>query len=538
MVHHDVTLGVPMYKLVIVEDERDVRRRLVSYVEKVKTKFDLVAEYENGIDAYEGILTDSPDLVITDIRIPYIDGIELSKKIREVLPLVKIIIITGYSKFDYAKEAANLGVVGFISKPVTQADVKTLLQKSEEELDREFLTTSNLNQLEEFYENSLPIIREYDLFRLSTMSEIPKYFMKKLSMSNVDLNYKYFALCVFDFDESADRDVEKHELAFSFVRKQVQQSFSEEYSIEMFNRSEKVCMILKSNEELDITKIERLMEKIIIRVGRFSGMSLNAGISNVYDGVLDFAGMYNEAMHALEYRSVIGGGKVFAFGNSSPDAAGKLPSDDADIRTLGYFIRFKPIDTSIEHLGYLQQKLESDESQSSMYFITTTILNTLLKACNDLEGLYGEYSGQRGIYRRMLERKTIPEVFGYLEEVARFIHKLNDSFIVEKMESNMQKIIMYMESHYRDADISLELLAREVNFSVSYISMLLKKSANTSFTKYITSLRMETAKELLADQNMKIIDVAEDLGYADPYYFSHCFKKYTGLSPKEFRLHE
>jgi len=529
-----------MYKLVIVEDERDVRQRLVSHVENIDTRFDLVAEYENGIDAYDGILTDNPDLVITDIRIPYIDGIELAKKIREILPLVKIIIITGYNEFSYAKEAANLGVAGFISKPVTQADVFALLQKVEEDLDREFLTTANLNQLEAFYKSSLPIIREYDLFRLSTMSAVSPYFMQKMSLSNVKLDFKHFAMCVFDFDKTAYQDIEKHELGFSFVRKQVQMSFGGKFGAEIFNRSEKVCVILKSDDMIDISKAECIMEAIVMRASRFSGMPLSAGISNVYSGVLDFAGMYQEAMHALEYRSVIGGRKVFTFASVAPASApaGKLPQDDADIRELRYIIRFKPVEASIERIRALRQKFDDEESKNAFYFVVTTVLNTLIRACNDLDGLYSRYEGQRGVYRRLFESKTISETFIYLEELAGVIHRLNDDFIVDNTETNLQKIFSYMESHYRDEDISLESLSRGVNFSVSYISALLKKSKNTSFIKHITTLRMENAKELLTDPAMKIIDVAEYLGYADPYYFSHCFKKYTGLSPKEFRRHE
>ena len=527
-----------MYKLVIVEDERDVRQRLVSHVKNAETRFDLVAEYENGIDAYDGILTDNPDLVITDIRIPYIDGIELSKKIREMLPLVKIIIITGYNEFSYAKEAANLGVAGFISKPVTQADVTALLRKAEDELDKEFLTTANLNQLEEFYESSLPIIREYDLFRLSTMSSVSPHFMQKLRISNVNLDCKYFAMCVFDFDKTAYQDIEKHELGFSFVRKQVQMSFGDKFGAEIFNRSEKVCVLLKSNDKIDISRAEGMMETIVIRASRFSGMPLSAGISNVYSGVLDFAGMYQEAMYALEYRSVIGGRKVFAFASVAPTHAGKLPPDDADIRELGYFIRFKPIEASIERIRYLRQKFDSGDTKNAYYYVVTTALNTLVKACNDLDGLYSKYEGQRGVYRRLFESKTISETFQYLEELAEAVHKLNGDFIVDNMEINLQKILAYMESHFKDEDISLESLSQEVNFSVSYISALLKKSSNTSFIKHITALRMESAKELLADPAMKIIDIAEYLGYADPYYFSHCFKKYTGFSPKEYRHHE
>lgn len=527
-----------MYKLVIVEDERDARKRLISMIEKAGSKFELIAEYENGIDAYDGILSDSPDLVITDIRIPYINGIELAKKIREMLPLVKIIINTGFNEFDYAKEAANLGVLGFISKPVTQEDVDTLLKKVEETLDEEFLSAENLTKLETFYENNLPIIREHDLYRLSGMSAISPAFRRKLRHNNIDLDYRYFAMCVFDFDEALDGNMERYEFGLSSVRKLVSESFGGLCDVEMFSRDEKLCLILKSNDSIDISKAENLMETIILRVGRFSGMPLSVGMSNIYEGDLDFSGMLREALRALEYRGVMGGRKVFFFGNAAPAPAGKILIDDTDIRQLGYLMRYKPVEECIECLAVIRQKMETDEAQNSYYYLLTSILNTLIKSCDDLEGLYTRYSGQGGMYRRLFESKTADEVFAFFSEMTRVIRTLNDNIIVDNVENNLQKVLDYMETHYSDADISFESVAREVNFSVSYISALLKKNRNTSFIKHLTALRMEKAKELLKSPALKIIDIAEQLGYADPYYFSHCFKKYTGFSPKEFRNHE
>ena len=527
-----------MYKLVVVEDERDVRHRLVSHIEKSDTKFDLVAEYENGIDAYDGILSDNPDLVITDIRIPYIDGIELSKLIRETLPLVKIIIITGYSEFNYAKEAANLGVIGFISKPVTQEDIDALLDKAAKELDDEFLTSSTSAQLEAFYNDSLPIIREYDLYRLSTMPNVSTDFMRKLRHNNIDIDYKYFALCVFDFDEAKDGEIERYELGFSSVRKQVQDTFTDTPEIDMFNRSERLCLLLKANGPIDIPKVESLMETIIARAGRFSGMPVSAGISSVFVDSKNFAKMYNEALRALEYRGAIGGQKVFFFGNSAPVPAGKQLIDDSDVQKLRYLLRFKTLKECEEHLRGLQQILNDETAKNSYYYVLTDILNTLLRTCNDLESLYLKYAGQYAIYRRLFESKTAEETFDFFTELAGNIRTLNDNIISGAMENNMHKILSYMETHYQDAGLSLESLAGEVNLSVSYIGALLKKNMNTSFIKYLTSLRMEKAKELLDNPEMKILDIAEQLGYYDPYYFSHCFKKYTGSSPKEYRRNE
>ena len=105
-------------------------------------------------------------------------------------------------------------------------------------------------------------------------------------------------------------------------------------------------------------------------------------------------------------------------------------------------------------------------------------------------------------------------------------------------QKNLSKIINYIDSHYRDNDLSLELLAEKVDISVSYISAILKKEKNTTFVKYLTTLRMEKAKELLKNPNNKIVDIAESIGFSEPYYFSHSFKKYQGVSPKEYRNNE
>ena len=521
-----------MYKLVIVEDERDVRQRLVGLIEKSDCNFEIVAEYENGIDAYDGIISDNPDLILTDIKIPYINGIELSKMLREIYPLIKIIIITGYSEFDYAKEAANLGVLGFISKPITLENIQNLLGKAEAALDKEFLTGSNLNKLSAFYQENLPVIKENELFSLSKMSEVPPAFEQRLNSSNIRIDYPYFVVVSFDFDELPEGDPERYDLAFSSIRKSIGDEFAEFYDYDLFNRYEKLCLILKSNIEPDKKELELRIERIILRAGRFSEMPVSAGLSSIYHNNRNFSAMVREAGRALEYRSVMGGGKVFFFGNfQSPTE--KLQVNDSLIKELGYILHTQTTESCIEKIDMI--KTASPVRKNSLYYAATGILNVLIRYCDDLEGLYARCGGLDIIYRRLFEIKTDDEAYDYLKDMVRTIKELNDGVIVDNVERNLRLVTSYMEAHFCDPEISFETLAREVNFSVSYISALLKRKLNTSFVKMLTNLRMEKAKELLLNPSLKIIDIAEQLGYNDAYYFSHCFKRNVGIPPKEYR---
>lgn len=522
-----------MYKLVIVEDERDVRMRLASLVARSKHGFTLMAEYETGIDALEGIVTECPDIILTDIKIPYINGIDLVKEVRKVHPLVKVIIITGYNEFDYAVAAANLDVIGFINKPITFEAIDALLKKAKESLEQEYLTASNLNELSAFYENSLPIIREHDLYQLSQMTELTPAFARKLKSSGIDLEFRYFVMCVFDLDETPVQESSHSDLALSGVRKAIGPALEATFDYELFSRFETLCLLLKFNQPPDIQVIEQRIESIILHAGRYFDMPVSVGVSSVYDNNYNFKVMTKEAERALEYRSVMGGGKVFRASNSYQPLRSQVIDDKlvSDLKTAIYQ-RSSPQ----EFGGRIDKIGESINSHSdSLYYIATSVLNTLIKACEDLTGLCKVYGSIDEIYRKLFAIKTNREVYDYLKELGQVVQELNDSVIIDNVELGLRKVICYMEAHFCDPDISFEAMAREVNFSVSYISALLKKYLNTSFVKMLTSMRMEKSKELLADPNLKLIDVADQLGYNDSYYFSHCFKRYFGISPKEYR---
>ena len=526
-----------MYRVVVVEDENDVRNRITGMIEKSHGKFSIVAEYSTGIDAYDGILSDNPDLILTDIKIPFISGIELVKKVRELLPFVKVVFITGFSEFEYAKEAANLNTLGFINKPVDFDELDAILRKAEDILDNEYITVSNIKKLSAFYEGSLPIMRENYLHKLSNMSDVTPDFNSKLKASGISLDYKFFVMCVFDFDTMCDTEGTQHELAYSSVKKTFEDEFSGVHDYELFsryeiNRYEKFCVILKSNSSLDISEIQRKFEHIVQRVGRHSDISVSVGISNVYEDSKNFSSMLKEAMRALRLRTEMGNNKVFFFRDVVPTNT-KLSVDDKMIRELSYMMHFQSPQECLDRIDKIWSHFEGTKAPS--LYASTNILNVLIKSCDDLEGLYSSCGGSEGLYTHLFEIANENEILIYLKNLAQTIADINAGVITDSMDNSLRKIVYYMEAHFCDPDISFESLARDVNFSVSYISVLLKKKLNTSFVKMLTGLRMEKAKQLLTDPSLKIIDVAEQLGYNDSYYFSHCFKKYVGISPREFK---
>ncbi|MEG2014529.1 MAG: response regulator, partial [Clostridia bacterium] len=275
-----------MYRLVIVDDEKDIREHLKYLITASPISFQIMSEYENGIDAYEGITNDFPDLVITDIKIPYIDGISLAKNIKEIMPLVKIAFVTGYDEFDYAKQAANIGVVGFVSKPITQDNINEILKRAEDALNAEREVASSMGHLQAYYNKNISAIRSSDLYRLTNMSEVSTEFAEKLRLNGINLDFPFMTLAVVDFDKIYPESTDVNEFAYSLLEKLLSEEPSScgvgQLFVDVFNRSEKICAIIKSNTKISSGGVERLFELFIARVKKFTNVSLSVGLSKTW----------------------------------------------------------------------------------------------------------------------------------------------------------------------------------------------------------------------------------------------------------------
>lgn len=525
-----------MYRIAVVDDELDVRSRIISILKQINNEFNLIGEYDNGLDAKEGILNDPPDILITDIRIPYLDGIELSRIIKEQGLETKIIIITGFDVFDYAKKAIEYGVSSFISKPITKDELASALNKVCKQIDEEYTLNATLDRLNKFHRESIDIIKNNDLNLLVSQNKLEESLIVRLSRDNIDLNCNSIAFALVDYDKtSTEIDFNGFEATTYTLYKHFAE-FSYQMKYHIFTRNDRLVVLILSDNDISRSKLEKIFNPILNILIRNYKISFSVGISNVSHDKLatNFRDLYQNSVKALDYRSIIGGNQIIFF-NDIYDQEFKFTSlDENAYKQLIYDLNYENIDTVKNYIIELFSKISSKEYHLSYYYITLNILNSIIKGCSSLSRLYKNYMPHSEILKKFTQLKTTSETEDFIIEVAQKVYDVNQEVKVNSTEKNYQMILNYLNSHYRDIDISLESVSEEVSLSVSYISFLFK-AHDTSFVKCLTTLRIEKAKELLRDPNNKIIDIAEYLGYNDPYYFSHCFKKATGLSPREFK---
>lgn len=247
----------------IADDESDARDRLSSLLSSFSDSFEVVGSFANGYDTLEGVLSLCPDLLITDIKMPFIDGIEVIKRAKVELPLLQSIIISGYDSFDFAKQAIDLGVVGYISKPIAKEELATVLAKAKEILTRETTIETNISSLQEKEATELRMFQQNDLCRLLSLKDVPANLLARLEVDKIDVTRKYFIIGLFDYDQEIDDiSYEKSELVNYYEHQYTASELEGVWPYYCFDRSENVVVIINtdtpfSQEELEDPKQNR-----------------------------------------------------------------------------------------------------------------------------------------------------------------------------------------------------------------------------------------------------------------------------------------
>jgi len=531
-----------MYKILIVDDEPVVRNGIKNKINWNEAGFEFVGDCEDGREAMKAVDALQPDVVLTDIYMPFVDGLELAKYISEKYPHIKVVILTGYDDFEYAQQAVKLKVYDFLLKPITANELSKILEKLKNDLDIEAKKAEELKKLKLQLRESMPLLRERFLERLVSGQLRAGELEEKLNLFGISFHGPEFICLAVDIDDygkldHAQQEAEDELLLFAVLNICEEIVSRENSGIVFQNRNNNIIIILSGKTPLSVMETAiRLADEIRQSVEKFLDFTVTIGIGAECSSLLDINRSYKGSLSALDYRFVLGKNKVINITdleyNNTEFSLHKMQWEKK-IASLLKVGTSNEIDEAVETVIKNLKASLMPVRRCYIYIqqIITSIINTIDELGIDENEVFGDINPFVEVYRF----KTLDEMNLWLKKICQkaatvILNKRSDYSKVQ-----VERAIEYIMQNYNDPEISLNSVCKHLFISVSYFSLIFKNNTGKTFVEFLTSVRMEKAMELLRTTNLRSYEIAKKVGYDDPHYFSSIFKKETGMSPTEYR---
>ncbi len=525
-----------VYRMILVDDEDDVRGRINSKIAQ-DSGFVVVGSAGNGYDALELIEQHAPHIVLTDIKMPYIDGIELARTIKRDHPTVRIAFITGYDEFEYAREAVDLHISSYLTKPVSQEDISRFLTKLKEELDHELAEQYNYENLRNKYEQSIPMIIENFLSSvLITKGNIRAQGYETFHEYGVRLDDSRYLLAYVKLDQYEGNNFEASEEKKISVRTTIQTTLDRyQYEYYSFLFLDGIVFLIKERGDDFAHRIDQAFFEMVKISEKFLSVSINIGVSNFHREFVQLPAAYQEAETALGYSNFLKTGRIVYIDQLERDTSTKLQLSEQEVNDLEYSAKYgdaKTVRKAIESLKL--QVMGNNQIVTNYRIYSIRLVDIVVRFADSIKvDLHRVVSGD--LLEIMMGFTSIDQLFQWTEQTILKLQSYNDETKQSSSQRFLDSAVGYIQQHFTDSNISMEQICDEQGISVSYLSLLFKKHMNTTFVKFLTKTRMEKAHELLKFTGDRIIEIALQCGYKDVYYFSHSFKKFYGVSPRKYR---
>jgi two-component system response regulator YesN len=523
-----------MYKVFLVEDEVVAREGIRDNVDWKSVGFEFCGEAPDGEMALPLIETSHPDVLITDIKMPFMDGLQLCKIIRERMPWVKIIILSGHDEFNYAQSAVKLGVTEYLLKPVCAQDLHNALQKVASLLDQERRDRESLKRLRDQVNDNLILLREKFLLRLVMGAESSSAAIEQSQQLGLDIIAKCY-LVVFikaELRESAQLfDYDEYEQVERLVSKLI----ANNSDVFLTKKDMEELVLIVKGYSADRLEQEGyfLTELIKQDVESKTKCRLMVGIGSPKQRLGDIHQSFAEALARV---NGIDRGPLPFGPHSGADKAELLKLDKT---TLENYLKFGiTADFDAFFNAYIQPLGEAAlRSYLVKNYIFVDIVLTTAKFVSDLGGNIDQIIPEiNDVETLLMNIKTIDQLQEETRKIFTSALTFRDSPARHERAMLVQQAKAYIDRHYPNPNLSLNEVAAQVNLSPSHFSTVFSHETGETFKEYMTGIRIDRAKELLRTTDLKSFEVAYQSGYNDPHYFSYIFRKNTGFTPQQFRL--
>lgn len=529
------------YKVLLADDEEEVLHSIHRQIDWDSYGFEIAGTFLNGHDVMEFLETQEADIVITDIQMPFMGGIELAKNIREKYPQIKVIIISGYGDFHYAKEAMSCQVMDYILKPVNAKELCDVLEKTRRTLERELEEKKNIRILKRKYQENLPLLRENFLNRLIAGGMRKEWIAEEIKNCGMTVgDAAYWVVALIQMEKMAGVETRGGSIAEPYisvyVRSLVQERF-QLYHYEIFYSQAGECILFGMKEPEQIERILFRLIGIARESRKIIGVRLTAGVGKIKDRLSDIKASFEEAREALMFHKMARDGEVIYMGDIDMSRQTLVLFDKESREMLFAAMKFGDSEAIRLALSQLHDRLKSQNmSRSVCQGWIVSVMNALLllgqKYGAAMEEIFG---GVPDCLKIMNQYEDLDSFFGWMENRCLLMGKYFEQERAKKGKNIIEIAKEYTQRQFRDPEMSRERAAMEIGMTAPYFSSLFKRETGEAFGDYLTRLRLEEAIRMLDETDAKIYEIAEQIGYLDAGYFSHVFKKKYGISPIQYR---
>ena len=538
-----------MLKVFLVEDEVIIREGLRDIIPWQQYGYTLVGEASDGEQALPMIRELQPDVLITDIKMPFMDGLALSNFVSRELPNTKIIIVSGYDDFEYARQAIRIGVEQYLLKPITKAMLIKTLNEVQEKVQAQ---REQENYLEKFRSE----MQEYEQFsrrrffeELVTGQLSVEEIYEKADALSIPIHAQCYNLVLYNVQPSSgspDRGgAGRTSDVISEIRDGLMQFFLmyPEYLVFRSNLTT-YAVLIKGNEAQMETLTGRCVEAIQSQIHPYEEeVRWHAAVGTPTGRLSGLAACFDEASHILSYRHLLNGQHVLTRESTAEwmggDDASSLKNIDMmkiEPSVIRGFLQNGQMD---ELDGFVEEYVSGlRDAAGSQLFCQYLVLNVRFATLSYLEELGHPQEEMQDYLPGVLtitQKPSGEELKGYIADTLKSALWLRDQESKSQSGRLIRQALEYIDGHFADENISLKEVAAYTNVSANYLSAVFSQEMRQTFVEYLTQKRMEKAKELLRQDNKRSAEVAALVGYKDPHYFSFVFRKTQGCTPRDYR---
>jgi two-component system response regulator YesN len=508
----------------IVEDESLERMLLKRYLEAEASLYEVVKEASFALEALEYLDEHTVDIVITDINMPVMDGLEMAQRILAMDPAVQVIVITGYNDFDHAQRAIKIGIVDYLVKPVDAREFAAILSNVREKILSRQGGEISSTEIERQISQSMPALRDRFLHELVTKQMDLAAIREKLSFFKLEMAGDFYQVGVVAL-LSNDLGTTKQLFTLFSIGNMARETLEPVHAY-LTEGNYLVLLCSRAKEDpTDFNALKRILDAAL-------DVPYTIGVGSLTEGIDSIRQSYAQALRAVNCHTFLGDNQVIYYHDlgvveDKLTLAESIQADMAELEQMGFFLK-----------GGMNAGVRTWVEQH-FSGVNDSIENARLRAVLVISSLYAmhvePFMNLKDLIAKAYDMPSIADIRDLLLNLLGEATTTLESIRKNTVSRQIQSIVDYVQEHLSDTSLSLHETSKQFFFNASYLSRIFKQYTGMSFREYVNKQRIEQARKLLDDPNAKAYEVGVRVGIDDPNYFSTLFKKYTGMTIKQYR---